>query len=375
MAKAPYAVMMIALLAAVIWAKQTATLVRSKALVLNRADFKLTPAAITFDEKGDLYVGYRDKGVGKKSSAIWLRVFDPASGKELLSAQVKTSTVPLPNGAEQFLLSPDNSLLLYSQFHGSMLIATFNAKTLQRVSVAVNLPMGVNKEFPRVIGIDSSNSTVTMSGEITNHLNGVDVRLIKLEARDLDHVQSDKTISNPIPESGYAVDNSGAVWIIRANGLYRYDASKNKANLVASIHNNDDIGGVAFLKDRWLIMWSHVNQFGYLYRFKQSSSKPDASQRVQGCGVGRVYLSPDQQYGTALCEHERTTEWRFGAITTRNAVVFDTRTLKILAEIPIAKNLYPELAIWHGDGRIALVTQGGSNRLLIYEIPLPKRAS
>src|SRR5208282_1603112 len=212
MARISFSIGVLALGTLVAWPAQSDSVRRTRALVLEYAEFKLTPAALVFDEKGELYAGYRDEGAEKKSSAIWIRVFDPASGKQLRSTQVQTATIPLPNGAEQFLLSPDNSLLLYSHFHGSTFLTVLKAATLQSVSETTTLPKDVEKEFPRVIGVDPSDASILLAAETTNHLNGVDVRMVKLDAHNLNHVLSDATLTNPIAESGYAVDGSGAVW-------------------------------------------------------------------------------------------------------------------------------------------------------------------
>jgi hypothetical protein len=50
-------------------------------------------------------------------------------------------------------------------------------------------------------------------------------------------------------------------------------------------------------------------------------------------------------------------------------VIFDARTLKILGQISVAKDLYPEFATWHGNGRVVLATQSAPNTLAIYELP------
>jgi hypothetical protein len=42
--------------------------------------------------------------------------------------------------------------------------------------------------------------------------------------------------------------------------------------------------------------------------------------------------------------------------------------LKILAEVPLDKDIYPEFAIWHGNGKIVLATDSDSNKLGIYEL-------
>lgn len=347
----------------------------SRTVVLEHAELKLTPAALVFNQKGELYVAYRDQGSDKKSSAIWVRVFDPASGKELRSTQLQTATVALPNSANQFLLSPDNSLLLYSQFSGNTLITILNAATLQKMSEATSLPGGVDRQYPKVIGISPNDGSVLIAAEITNRLNGTDARLLKLDAHDLSHVLSDATLTNPIPESGFAVGSDGAVRIIRADMLYSYDPATKKAALELSIHNQDDIRNALFLNDHSMLLWSGQNEFGYLYRFKESGSTPEGSQRIEKSGVTKVLVSPDQLYGAALCEHQKLTEGNFGAITSRTAVVFNAKTLKIIAEVPIERDLSPQLAIWHGDAKIVLATQAPSNKLVIYELAEPKSGS
>lgn len=357
------------------WPTLSASDKPSRTVVLEHAELKLTPAALVFNQKGELYVVYRDQGSDKQSSVIWVRVFDPASGKELRSTQLQTATVTLPNSANQFLLSPDNSLLLYSQFSGNTLITILNAATLQRVSEATSLPGSVDRQYPKVIGISANDGSVLIAAEITNRLNGTDARLLKLDAHDLYLVLSDATLTNPIPESGFAIGSDGTVRIIRADMLYSYDTATKKAALELSVHNQDDIRNALFLNDHSVLLWSGQNEFGYLYRFKESGSTPDESQRIEKSGVAKVFLSPDQLYGVALCEHQKLTEGNFGAVTSRTAVVFDARTLKIVSEVPMDRDLKPELAVWHGNGKIVLATQASSNKLVIYELAEPKSGS
>ncbi len=358
----------LALATIMMWPGRSSTIERTHVLALEHAELRLTPAALVFDKKGDLYTGYRDKGFKKKSVAIWIRVFDPVSGNELRSAQYQTAAVPLPNGAEQFLLSPDNSLLLYSQFHGIILIMAVNSGTLQEVSRTTSLPGDVSNHFPVVNSISLDGNSILIEAGITNRLNGNDVQLVRLSAHDLTRTLSDVTFANPIPESGFSVDRDGTMWITRANDIYRYDWTGGRAVVALSVQNHDDIRSAFPLSDGFRLAWSGQNEFGYLYRFKEGSSQPQQSQRIDGYGVERVVLSPDKQYGVALCEHQSDREWNFGAITARAAVIFETKTLKILAQLPIEKRLYPELAIWHGDGKIVLATQASPDKLAIYEL-------
>jgi hypothetical protein len=344
----------------------------SRTVVLEHAELKPTPAALVFDQKGELYVAYHDQGSDKKSSAVWVRAFDPASGRELRRSRLQTTAVPLPNSVNQFLLSPDNSLLLYSQSSGGAVITILDTATLQTVSEAASLPDGVGRQFPRVIGIDASDNRVLVAAEITNRLNGTDARLIRLDAHELSHVLSDAVLTNPIPESGFVVGSTGTVWIIRANMLYSYDPDTKKATLELSIHNQDDIRNALFLDDHSLLLWSNQNEFGYLYRFQAGGSTPEESKRIEKKGIVKVFLSPDHLYGVALCEHQNLAEGHFGAVTSRTAVIFDTKALQILGEVPVERDLSPGLAIWHWAGRIVLAAQASSGKLVIYELGEPR---
>jgi hypothetical protein len=154
--------------------------------------------------------------------------------------------------------------------------------------------------------------------------------------------------------------------------LYGYDPSTAEATLEVSIKNRDDIRNVLFLQDGSLIFWSNQNEFGYLYRWKKDGSALAQSRRIEGSGVTNVFLSPDQVYAVALCEHQDLREAHFGAITSRTALVFNTKTLQILTQISLGKHVHWELAVWHGNGKIILAAQTSSNRLVFYELAEPK---
>jgi WD40 repeat protein len=354
------------------WAACPQSIKHRRTVLLERADLKFAAAALAFNAKGELYVAYRDKGSEKRSSSLWFRVFDPASGKELRAANLQTPEVRLPIGGNQLVLAPDSSLLVYSEFRGNTLMAVLDAATLQNVSETTTLPDGADRQFPQVISIGSNDRSVLIAAEKTNRLNGTDVRLIRLDAHELSRVLSDVTLTNPIPESGFAIGPNGEARIVRANMLYGYDPSTAEATLEVSIKNRDDIRNVLFLQDGSLIFWSNQNEFGYLYRWKKDGSALAQSRRIEGSGVTNVFLSPDQVYAVALCEHQDLREAHFGAITSRTALVFNTKTLQILTQISLGKHVHWELAVWHGNGKIILAAQTSSNRLVFYELAEPK---
>jgi hypothetical protein len=359
----------------------------NKTLVLEHAELPLTPAALTFDGNGRLYVGYRDKGSNKQSSAIWIRVIDPAAGRDLRRIQLQTAPVTLPNRANQFKISADNSVLVYAQFHESTFVVTLDSTPLQELSETTSLPVGADREFPKIAGIDRSGSSVLIAAERTNRNKGTDARLLNLSARDLNRVLSNTILNNPIPESSFAISNAGAIRIIRSTGLfattglYSYDSGTGKAALQLSVPDADNrsivsLGTLVFLPDESLVLSStrllpDQTESAYLYRLGKNGTSLDKTQNIGECKIAELAVTPDQLYGTALCERHNHGELHFGRIESRTAMIFDTKTLKILAEVPIAKDLYPELAIWHGGGKIVLATQAPPDKLAIYELAAP----
>jgi len=340
----------------------------SRTIALSQADFKLTPAALAFSRSGELFAGYREKGPDKSSSAFWIRVFDATSGSPVRSARFQTSPVLLPNGANQFVLSPDDSLLIYAQFHQSVLIDSFDPHLLRELSTATNLPDEVAKHSPRVAGISPDGGSLVITSYQPSAKGALDVRLLNLEAHDLSRVVSDATVTIPYTESNYEVGGDGTMWIRRANTLERYEPAHNGPSLKISLPNRDDVRGVAFLKDRSLLLWSDQNAFGYIYHFQENSSVPDFSQRIGDCGVRNVVTTPDQLYGAAVCLSQNLGEWRFGSLASSTAVIFEVKTLKILGRVSLDKRLMPEVALWHGAGRISIAVQSSSNKVGVYEI-------
>jgi hypothetical protein len=47
---------------------------------------------------------------------------------------------------------------------------------------------------------------------------------------------------------------------------------------------------------------------------------------------------------------------------------FEVKTLKILGRVSLDKRLMPEVALWHGAGRISVAVQSSSNKVAVYEI-------
>ena len=99
--------------------------------------------------------------------------------------------------------------------------------------------------------------------------------------------------------------------------------------------------------------------------------------KTRNFGEARIALlaiTPDQLYGIALCERHNHGELHFGRIESRTAVIFDTKTLKILAEVPLDKDLYPEFAIWQGNGKIVPATDSRFERPLTMSLQTTDRS-
>lgn len=363
-------------------------------VVLERADIRLSLVNVAFDARGELYVAYRDKGEKKKSSSLWVRVFDPASGKQLRATNIRIPETSLPIGGyepfvyTQLLLAPDSSVLVYAEFYsGHAFVVVLDATTLQKISETTTLPDGADRQFPKVISIDSNDRSVLIAAEKTNRLNGTDVRLIRLDANELSRVLSDVTLTNPIPESGFVIGPNGKVRIKipDAGELYGYDPSTGKATLELSIGKGYSIilSDVRFLADGSLLLCSEDldGTFGYLYRWEKDGSAPLMSPRFEGCGLEEIYLSPDQAYAVAFCEHVVVSELFFGLITLREFTIFETKTLKPLFRLPFKypiffflmnRYVHHEPALWHEDGKILLALLTSSNKLRIYEFAAPR---
>jgi hypothetical protein len=195
---------------------------------------------------------------------------------------------------------------------------------------------------------------------------------------------SDTVLNNPIPESSFAISNAGAIRIIRSTGLfattglYAYDSGTGKAALQFSVPDADNrsivsLGTLVFLPDESLVLSStrllpDQTESAYLYRVGKSGTSLDKAQNIGECKIADIAITPDQLYGAALCEHQTLGELHFGSITSRAAVIFDTRTLRVLGQVPLQKDLYPEFAIWHGNEKIVLATESDSNKLELYEL-------
>jgi hypothetical protein len=383
----------VALLAVSGWACSAQSPKRTKTIALDRTELKLTPAALTFDTKGQIYVGHRDKGNGRSSSTVWIRVFDPATGRQLRSSSFDTSMAKLPMGATQFVLSPDDSLLAYAGLFGPEapdLLAVLDAHTLQTLSLTTKLPE-VQIAPARLIGFDPRAGTLeisvtrTVSSRFDPQDRTFDSTLYQLAARDLDRVVSQTDLKNPIANSSFAISAEGAVNIVSSRGLFQttgifpYDSETGRAGPMISVPDPDNRAGVRlgpaiFLSEGTLLLGSRrllgdANQSGYVYRIEKNSTRMEKSREVSNCGIQEtIRVSPDQRYGAALCERESESELFFGRITSRFAVIFDTKTLKILGSVPLPKNLYPEFAVWHGDAKIVFATHSDSNKLEIYEL-------
>jgi hypothetical protein len=115
------------------------------------------------------------------------------------------------------------------------------------------------------------------------------------------------------------------------------------------------------------------------------TGKELASLQNHGCGFVRGVMSWDLQVGIAVCEKTGLDEAHFGETLRREAVVFDAKTLKAIATIPMSqlslkergsrdKDFWvttPSPAIWHGDGRVFVAIPDFSNSISLYSISEP----
>jgi hypothetical protein len=85
---------------------------------------------------------------------------------------------------------------------------------------------------------------------------------------------------------------------------------------------------------------------GWLQVFDETG-KELASLHNPECGFTGARLSADQQVGVAVCDRTGSDEEHFGETLRRDAVVFNVRTLTVIATIPMSKLSVKE----RGSGR------------------------
>jgi hypothetical protein len=324
------------------------------------ANFREAPGQVLFSPSGKLYAAYRVPGKSGTSSTLRVVLFDPLTGQQINLRDYPIPGASLPRVATAFLLSQDGSTLAYAELHVPQVIVTIDAASLNPQSTS-DASLFDEQDFAPHVSIVSTESLVLSAGKLTHDGRTTavhEVRKISLSPRNLRQVLSEKSI--PLDEDISEV----AYWLKR-------------------VHTQREVGQVLPTNDGMLGLTNAMSE-GWIQLFDQTG-KELATLRNPDCGFVRASLSPDQQVGVAVCERTGLDEAHFGQTLRRDAVVFDVKTLEVVATIPTSRASVKEHgpargdlwvsapcpAIWQGKDRVLVALPDFPDSINIYSIPEP----
>jgi hypothetical protein len=334
-----------------------------KALHPSAASFGEAPGQVLFLPSGKLYVAYRLLGESATSSTLRVVFFDPVTGQQGNVRDYPVPSAPVPRVATAFIMSQDGSTLAYAELHPPQVLVTIEVATLNPLSTSEASLFGEQDFAPHVSTL-SSESLVLSAGKLTHDgkVTAVhEVRKISLSTRNLKRVVSEEAV--PVGE-----DVSELIYWRKR------------------IHAQHEVGQVLLLNDGVLGLTNLMSE-GWIQLFDQAG-KELTRLHNPNCGFVRASLSPDRQVGAAVCEETGLDEPHFGQTIRRDAVVFEVKTLKVIATIPMSRKSVkehgsrrgdlwvaaPSPAIWHGKDRVLVAVPNFTDSIDLYSIsadPLP----
>jgi len=349
---------------------------------LERCDSKLGPTSVAFGPNGELYAACRKPEAKKQSSAILISAFD-RTGRELRHAEIKTTAIQLPQVASMFQVSRDGALLLYVETSlptwadNDAYAAVLGTATLQPVS-GRSFARGSSPSL-RIFGFSTDGKSVlTASAAEERRTEGLpitrSVLVTRLDARNLQNVLDEQAIQNPFESSGYFLDPTGLPWFSDRNlgreTLHQYDPHQKKTlTQIRATNNAFGIGRLLFLEDSIVGFTDEANELGEIVRFERDKQDPVQTERVTGCGFIKVVASPDGRYSAAVCSAMSQSEWNAGAVTVCKALLVQSKTLRLLATIPLSKRArWLDVALWSGEGEVLLATTEPSGDVSLYSL-------
>lgn len=322
------------------------------------SNFREAPGQVLFSPSGKLYAAYRVPGKSGTSSTLRVVLFDPLTGQQVNLRDYPIPGASLPRVATAFLLSQDGSTLAYAELHVPQVIVTIDAANLNPQSTSDASLFG-EQDFAPHVSIVSTESLVLSAGKLTHDGRTTavhEVRKISLSPRNLRQVLSEESI--PLDEDISEV----AYW------RKRIHAQREVAQVIAV---NDGVLGL-----------TNVMSDGWIQLFDQAG-KELATLHNPKCGFVKASVSPDQLVGVAVCEKTGLDEAHFGETLSRDAVVFEVKTLKVLATIPMSRlslkergpgrdDLWvatPSPVVWHGKDSVLVAVPDFPDSINLYSIP------
>jgi len=348
-------------------------------------DSNAAPASMAFGTDGQLFVAYRNREPSKESHGISICVFDGSSGRLGQIAKVQATVRQLPIGAGMLQISPDGRLLLYAETPQILTrgdggyIAVLDANTLKVIDsldLAKSMAMGLPNLRVFGFSVDSRSVLVSSSLRDDNNLLTKSVRVIALNAQDLRQTIKDVSHADPYETLFYTVDPAGLLLFVKNTSTGRVlvgsDGTRRADRPEVIVNSEYGLGHLIFLGDATLAITNGASKgrpTSEIYRFEKGQSEPIKAQSEADCWFRSAKISPDESIGVAACEATHGAEMSFGTVTIRRVVIFNPRSLRVLATLPISKRPGAfDLAVWHGAGEVRLAAPSNSGRIAIQTV-------
>lgn len=345
-----------------------------------QGDFHRSIARLAFGPDGNLFAAYRVRAGAADTAEIHVLTIDPRKGRIEIAHSYPAPRTTLPRIVDDLCLSAHGDLLIYTELHGPVFIAAFKPQTLEMVTSSTMQLFGSGELMPKLSG--TTQTAVILSS--VRHEPDAGVHLISLSLTDLGKAIEDFTFPFRSGEGqGYAIDASrNAVWLGQGAFWFKHDLKT--GNLLGELHARKDISGL-IVRDDKLFGLTDKKLAGWMQMFDVSGR--ELAERNESCGFVRVSLSPDGQFGVAICERTGLDEAQFGKTLRRQAIVFEASTLRVLTSIPMSGDVVkergpqpgdlwigvPTPARWHGPDRILLAVPGFPDSISIYSIAVPAK--
>ena len=322
---------------------------------------------MTFDGSGALYLAYRQAATetAEFSSTLTVQVYDGHTGRKKADAAIETPVVEFPRYPKAMAVSPDGRRLLIADGPPGSVFKALYLSVLRVDSLSQADSMLVPEEKRYIVaGFTDDSQAVRVAS--SNGRVAERVQLRELEAGSLVNVASEVIVENPSSSRGFELDPWGGIWFDGSRTFAPQTLPINTVSVPRIIRN----GSVVFLPDA---VFGFVID-GSILRIHTDSDDPVAVRPKGRCAFAIPFsISADRRVVANEC---RENEWSVWAHRTkakkRRAVVFDTKTLSVIAEIPVSRKARPDMAVRHRDGRVLVATLDFPGRLSVYEFSIPK---
>jgi hypothetical protein len=342
-----------------------------------QGDFQKSIARVVFGSDGQLFAAYRVRGNDASTESLHILIADPLTAKIKVERSYPAPKAGLPRVVDDLLVSPDGSTLVYAELHSPVFLDAFQPQTLETLSSSTSQLFTVEDFVPRVSG--ATETRVVLSSERRKG-----VRLVAIDLRNLGHVSEDSVFPFRKDEGrNFAVDVAGAaVWLGQGTSWFKYDMKN--GDRLGEIHTREDISSLRANEGKLLAL-TDTKLAGRIQLF-DDHGKELAETHNDECGFVRASLSPDRQFGVAICDRTGLDESHFGETLRRRAIVFEVASLKVFASIPMSRNVIKERgaepadfwiaipmpALWHGKNRLLLAFPGPPDSISIYSMAVDK---